>query len=53
MEVDPEPEIELTPEEKAIKEIKNKANASKEKGNILYKEKKFQDKKEAEILKIT
>ena len=43
MEVDPEPEIELTPEEKAAKEIKTKANASKEKGNALYKEKKFQE----------
>jgi len=41
--VDPEPEIELTPEEKAIKDIKTKANAAKEKGNTLYKEKKFQD----------
>lgn len=43
MEVDPEPEFELTPEEKASKELKKKAAAAKEKGNAYYKEKKFQE----------
>jgi len=40
---EPEPEVELTPEEKEAKAIKDKANAAKERGNALYKEKKFQE----------
>lgn len=38
---EPEPEVELTPEEKEAKAIRDKANAAKERGNALYKEKKF------------
>ena len=40
-EAEPVPEPELTEEEKAEREVKRRSAAAKEKGNTLYKEKKF------------
>jgi len=37
------PEINLTPEERSIKEVKDKALAAKDRGNAFYKEKKFDE----------
>jgi stress-induced-phosphoprotein 1 len=37
------PEPVLTPEEQAVKEVKDRATAAKDRGNALYKEKKFDE----------
>ena len=42
MQVEPEPEVELTPEEKEIKEKRDAANAEKQLGNTKYKAKEFE-----------